>query len=78
MISGDIEILRRIRDWHYSQAVELRNQGASIDQRCARSRNDLSRTAYEKASSAFHKRANEHFRFVQQLNEFFPANERIV
>jgi hypothetical protein len=76
MTHGEIEILRALRAWHYRQAVDFRLKAQDIDRRPIR--NEAARRAYEGASSQFHAKANEHIRFVQQLNEFFPATDRVM
>jgi trehalose-6-phosphatase len=76
MTTGNIEFLRTLRAWHYQQAVDLRGQAQAIESR--RSRNDSAVAANERVANVFHKRSNEHLRFVQQLNDFFPVTDRVM
>lgn len=68
MSTGNIEVLRRLRAWHYAQAVKYR-ESAQVQ-----SASHL----HAAVGDVFGKRSSEHLRFVQELNEFFPATDRIV
>lgn len=68
MSTGNIESLRRLRAWHYAQAVKYKESAAI----------QSASPIHGAVGDVFSKRASDHLRFVQDLNEFFPATDRIV
>jgi len=70
MKPSNVEFLRKLRAWHYAQALSYRGRAEAVGQ--------LDQQAGERTASVFHHRSNEHRRFVEQLNEFFPETDRVM
>lgn len=79
MTYGNFEQLRVLRKWHYDSALRAREQAESVEKRVtSRTFDRAAREAFEKSAAHFHAKANEHLRFVQTLNDFFPPTDRVV
>jgi hypothetical protein len=78
-MTGNIEELRRLRDWHYRKAQLFAESALKIEISLGRREyaGENRRTQGTTAQN-FRSQSSEHLRFVKILNGFFPENDRIV
>lgn len=63
--------LRELRLWHWSSLLAYRNEAATCVMLGENSRVDY----WNAKSQIANRKANEHMKFVQTLNDFFPSED---
>lgn len=78
LLIGNLDKLRELRSWHYAQYMDMTARAIDM-QKASDSRmfKSAERCDFERVADAYRSRANQHLRFVQTLNAFFPDKDRV-
>jgi len=78
LLLGNLDQLRDLRKWHYSQYLDYSKRANDVDRRMSICVLPKSVADRERLSGEYRSRANQHLRFVRVLNDFFPTTDRIA
>jgi hypothetical protein len=79
LLLGNLDKLRDLRTWHYAQYMDYTARAIEMQKKSdGRLFKSIERCDFERVADSYRAKANQHLRFVQTLNGFFPEKDRVA